>query len=310
MTHSPIDILFKSIFGYLPTKRGQAYEIIAAIVTKILEENTSVSHDTQIRGRFSQTLYQIDVLTEKENTKAFGEVKDYTIKNKKVGRDDIQKLGGALRDLNIDEGLFFSATDFTKPAKQYAEASKDITGKPITLFNLRPSTEKDEEGRIKSIHIDISTLLPNYQDGQYVPIWTADGKSLLNRENTKIAISDIYDSNGNILYTIRELTDTHLGGSINQQAIGCIITPNGHIKIKDKLVPIHGIYYSIPFYKIEETVIIQSDGVAKLLVKSDNGKVDKLVFDTQLSEYFVDDNGKVLKNQGYRVKSDRISDVE
>lgn len=84
MNQSPIDILFKSIFGYLPNKKGTAYEILAAIVTKILEENTSVVHDDRIRGLFSQTLYQIDVLTEKDNRKAFGEAKDYTIKDEKL----------------------------------------------------------------------------------------------------------------------------------------------------------------------------------------------------------------------------------
>ncbi|WP_396126071.1 restriction endonuclease [Cytobacillus firmus] len=50
-----------------------------------------------------------------------GEAKDYTVQGNKVGRPDIQKLGGAFGDLkDIKEGLFFSATDYTKPAIKYA----------------------------------------------------------------------------------------------------------------------------------------------------------------------------------------------
>lgn len=310
MNQSPIDILFKSIFGYLPTKKGKAYEIIAAIVTKILEENTSVVHDTQIRGLFSQTLYQIDVLTEKNNRKAFGEAKDYTIKDGKVGRDDIQKLSGALIDLNIEEGLFFSATDFTKPAKKYAESSEQMIGKPISLCHLRPSTKKDEEGRLKSIHLNIHVLLPKHEGCQYEAIWTVDGLSLVknlfkedsNSVNFKMSINNIYDSDGNVLYTISQLTNTDLGGSISHKAIGCIPTKNGHLKVGNCLIPIHGITYSIPFYEIVETVIIQADGVVKLLVKSEDGRVDTLITDTQLSDYFVDQNNKVQRQLERRDK--------
>ncbi|QYX30742.1 restriction endonuclease [Sphaerospermopsis torques-reginae] len=300
MNQSPIDLLFESIFGYLPNKKGTAYEIIAAIVTQILEENASVVHDSRIEGVFSQTLYQIDVLSEKDNRKAFGEAKDYTIKDKKVGRDDIQKMAGALRDVNMDEGLFFSATGFTKPAKDYAEASEKIIGKPIQLLHLRTTIEQDEKGRIKSIQVDIPGLVPKCQDGKYKPIWTSDGDSLLEKliqedvvkENTTIGVFSIYDANGNIIYTIQELTheliNIYWGSSITQEAIGCIPTPNGHIKIQDKFVPIHGIDYSIPLYEIVETVIVQADGNVKLLVKSEDGKVNKLITDTQLSNYVLD----------------------
>ena len=113
--------------------------------------------------------------------------------------------------------------------------------------------------------------------------------------NPKITIQNIYDSEGCVLYTISQLTNTYLGGSLTKEAISCIPTPNGHIKIQNMFVPIYGIYYSIPFYEIVETVIIQADGVVQLLVKSDDGNIDRLVLDTQLSKYFVDDNGKVQK---------------
>ena len=148
---SQIDEFFKGIYGFYPKKEGAAYEMLAAAVTKLLSQDSRVQHDEQLRGQFSQTLYQIDVLEDAQGSKKFGEAKDYTDRNAKVGRPDLQKLGGALPDLPVDGGVFYSATDYTKPAKKYAENAKQITGKPIDLMHIRPSTEKDEEGRIKTI---------------------------------------------------------------------------------------------------------------------------------------------------------------
>ena len=112
---SSIDILFEQLFGYKPKKSGEAYEIISAAVMKLFNKNCKVSHDEELRGTFSNTLYQIDVLLEHQSKKEMGEAKDYTVQGKKVGREDLQKLGGALVDLDeVSGGIFFSATDYTK----------------------------------------------------------------------------------------------------------------------------------------------------------------------------------------------------
>lgn len=70
------------------------------------------------------------------------EAKYYSILGEKVGRDDIQKLNGALVDLDaFHRGVFVSATDYTKPAIEYAMASEKMPhGKPIDLYQVRNST--------------------------------------------------------------------------------------------------------------------------------------------------------------------------
>lgn len=129
---SPIDDLFFQIFGYHPSKSGKSYEMLAAAATKLLFPERAVKHDVNLQGLLSETLYQLDVMVNRGEVSQFGEAKDYTERNAKVGRPDLQKLGGALPDLPVDGAIFYSATDFTTPAKAYAQNSEAITGRTTT----------------------------------------------------------------------------------------------------------------------------------------------------------------------------------
>ncbi|WP_046226984.1 hypothetical protein [Paenibacillus dauci] len=82
---SKIDILFEELFGFKPKKSGEAYEKISAAVMKLLYKDSKVTHDEKLKGEFSDTLYQIDVMLEDESKKRMGEAKDYTVKGAKVG---------------------------------------------------------------------------------------------------------------------------------------------------------------------------------------------------------------------------------
>lgn len=95
---SPVEKFYESIFGHLPTRDGEAYERLAAIALHILNSG-AVRHDTRMRGDFSKTMYQIDALQVAKGKTTMAEVKDYSSRDAKVGRGDLQKLGGALPDI-------------------------------------------------------------------------------------------------------------------------------------------------------------------------------------------------------------------
>ncbi|WP_338473342.1 restriction endonuclease (plasmid) [Niallia sp. XMNu-256] len=289
---SPIDLLFEEIFEYKPKKAGEAYEILAAAVTKLLGKGSQVKHDEKMRGTFSETLYQIDVLLEQQSKKEMGEAKDYTVKGAKVGRADLQKLGGALVDLpDIDGGIFFSATDYTKPAKKYAEASQKIFGKEIKLFNLKPSTELDEQGRIMIITIEMHILLPIYKKAKFTPLFSDSGQveitrliesGQLEQGGMKLSIEEIYDDNRNVITTVKELTSNNFGGNSSFNAKGTFYLKGRYISISGFLIEILGITYDIPFSETIETIEIHSQGKAKLLLKDQFGHIDKLITDDEL----------------------------
>ena len=96
---SPVEDLYREVFGLLPKKSGEAYERLAAIALHLIAGG-SVVHDDKLRGQFSQTLYQIDAHHRGgDGTSRMAEAKDYSEAERKVGRPDLQKLGGALPDL-------------------------------------------------------------------------------------------------------------------------------------------------------------------------------------------------------------------
>jgi hypothetical protein len=198
---SPIDKIFQEIYGDIPSKSGTAYELFAAIVTHIIKGG-EVKHDDKLRGEFSKTLYQIDVHQIIDGISTMGEAKDYSARNSKVGRGDLQKLGGALPDLEeVKSGTFFSATGYTKPARQYANSAENITGKPITLYELKPSTEVNEYDFIKTIIISLQITTPIVDQAKWIEYLTEKGhqarRSIIDGESLSVSIDGIYDENKN-----------------------------------------------------------------------------------------------------------------
>lgn len=300
---STIDGLFQKIFGFLPTKKGTAYEMLSAAVCKILSDNdVEIFHDEKIRGIFSKTLYQIDVLLTKDSEKILGEAKDYTDRGDKVGRGDLQKFGGAFGDLNFESGIFFSATDYTEPAKEYAKTSKHIVGKDISLFHLRPSIERDRNGRIETIVLTITAFTPSYEKADFKPIFTTKGEKKIQEMKTQGKLSTgilacclekIYYSNWEIKTTVKELTSSKFGGYDGDNAKGSFWIPNGYIDVMNELVEIHGITYDIPFKSTSSVIEIKTNGTPVILVKDEKGDIDKLITDEQLKIISFDENGKV-----------------
>ncbi|MGG1343648.1 restriction endonuclease [Bacillus toyonensis] len=298
---SPIDLLFEDMFGNKPNKDGTAYEILSAAVMKLLEENALVKHDEKLKGTFSNTFYQLDVYIQQETKNEMGEAKDYTKKGSKVGRPDLQKLAGALIDLSeVDGGVFFSATDYTKPAKKYAETSGEF-GKEIKLFHLRPSTEFDESGRLMKIIIELEIPIPAYDEAKFAAIFSEEGNAEIERLNSlgylprgemRLNIEEIYDENENISMTISELTKKNLGGGLNYNAQGTFYLRGNFIKVGGHLIELMGIAYDIPILNVCKSIEIHQKGEAKLLLKDEFGHIDKLITDEELKSVIPDFQNK------------------
>ncbi|MFI3188993.1 hypothetical protein BCS42_07790 [Crenothrix sp. D3] len=306
---SPIEYIFKEIFGSLPNKKGTAYEQLAAIAMYELNEGSNVKHDDRLRGQFSKSLYQLDVHHQNENgTAIMGEAKDYSEQGKKVGRDDLQKLGGALPDIKeINSGIFFSATGYTKPARQYAEAADQITGgKPISLYELKVSSEEAEEGFVKTFTINIHASVAHPESGEFTAAFTTDGKDVLKSllkkgiEDSIIVnegVSEFYDETGAVILSIEELTSIGYGDvdtEINC-AHACYWLPEHYIMIEGMLISIYGLEYKIPFSFIHREFQITDDSTHRLVIKDENGKSLKILTDDKIREYSFDNKGNVIK---------------
>ena len=306
MKHSPIDDLYNELFGEYRQKAGAALERLATIAyNEICAQRAKV--DQHLKGTYSGTSYQQDGLAVRDGQQEMIEAKDYSISGKKVGRDDIQKLNGALVDLeSVHRGVFASATDYTKPAVEYAKASEKMPqGKPIDLFQVRNSTELDEKGRIKVIHVEINAFYLDFEKGKYKPIFTKNGKKeILNDYPTGVevayALSEFFDIDGNVKVTIAELTsqtNKEVKMDDGQKAVGGSWNLNGlYVKFPNgKCYEIDCVDYQIPISVVKESFDITRDGKACLLVKSQDGAINTLITDKQLKQYHFKDDGTVEK---------------
>ena len=302
---SPIDKIFEEIFGYKPEKDGTAYELLAAIATHMINGG-EVKHDDKLRGDFSKTLYQLDVHHSSNGISSMGEAKDYTVRNSKVGRDDLQKLGGALPDLNdIDAGSFFSATGYTKPAIKYAEVAESITGKPIILYVLRPSTALDEKGFIKTIVINMHIATPQPDRAKWLPHITVQGQEALKTLLTKdeepleyeVGLHCFYDQDGKEILSLHELT-SHGYGPVNSDTIkshGCFLLKDHYMKINGVLAEIHGLEYEIPFTFETRELRITDDSEHRFVLLDKDENILKFLTDKELREYEFDESENLKK---------------
>ena len=301
---SPIDNLFEQIFGEKPAKAGTAYEMLACIAEHVVSGD-SVSHDKKVRGAFSNTLYQIDVLSGQDDSLRMGEVKDYTIQGKKVGRGDLQKLGGALPDLaNVNSGKFYSATGYTAPAIKYAQSAERFPGgKGIELFELRPSTELDEEGTIKTICINMTFYNPLTERATWKPHLTQNGKEALRplmNEHGEVhfnaKLEEFYDNTGNKTVSIFDLTSLGYGevNSDTGSSHGSYLLKGNYAKINGVLAEMSGLEFEMPFSVMKQTLEITNDQESRFVLKDIEGNIISFFTDEMLKKYSFDSDGKLI----------------
>jgi hypothetical protein len=147
---SKYDELHDRYYAILSTKAGTRYEMLAAMVFKSLENKNTVIHDLKLTGD-SEVPHQIDVSIEK-NGKAWRviiECKDFDISGDKVGLDIVRNFRSVVEDTNANEAIVITCTGYTRDAQKYAKA------KNIKLAVLRGVEERDMEGRIKTVVVNL-----------------------------------------------------------------------------------------------------------------------------------------------------------
>ena len=300
---SPIDDFFYGIYGFYPKKAGQSYELLVNAALKIVNKNSDVKYDQFREGIYSQQKYQLDgIKDEKESVEA----KDYTLRNEKVGRPDVQKQEGGLIDLPYEGGIFASATGYTRNAEKYAEGTyKNPNGKPIDLYDIRPSTEEDEEGRVKTVILHFTVVYPLFVKGIFTPYFTKEAQKKLSENfpegKLPIQLRYIYNDDKSIYLKVSEWTKSLNQGvklGAEQESLeGETLFQKKFILINDEYYEIEKIKYSIPIVRNTDELRVEQDGKACLLVKNSDGTTDTLLTDEQLKDISFND-GNVLNNGG------------
>ena len=286
---SDIDELYLRIMGDCPKKSGKAYEIISSALLSLLT-GLNGEHDIYKKGK-SNTTYQLDGLL---NEKIMIEAKDYTIRNHKVGRADLQKMQGGLTDLpDIEKGIFTTATKFTSKAEKYALASSSNNmQKEIIPATIRKSIPSDLENRIQAFVINMVVVEPDYNNGKY-EIDFADGErnrlktDLLSegKDGFKLSLTHFFKEDGQYHSSMSELSRTQqpkfdLDSDIKE--VKGRFDIDAYIKIENRLYRIKGIKYTLPIVRECETFTVTADGSPEMLVSCDKLGINKIITDTEL----------------------------
>ena len=304
---SPIEDLFEEIYGFRPNKKGAAYEMLSAVVCKLLAEHADIFHDQRVQALFSRGFYQADVWQQSDDGTYLAETKDYSELNRPVGRPDLTSLGGKLNDLAITSGLFFSATGYTLPAKDYAAASKEILGKEIKLVNLRVAVQRDEQGRVKAIRITFH--VPHFlaEGLKFEPIFTEAARERLARlathlrghpEQNEVPLGDavfdtFYDADGTRVTTADALLFDHPAQEYGERHYATVLTPGLFITVGGEMVGLRGVTVDMPVLTLEAALVLNVRGKAKLVVTKEGAATATLITDLDLKRARFRENGRV-----------------
>jgi hypothetical protein len=297
---SPIDDFFYSLYGFYPTKAGQAYELLTNAALKIINEESKVLYDQFVEREYSNQKYQIDGIIDNKSIEA----KDYTVRKDKVGRPDIQKQEGGLIDLPFTEGIFSSATGYTRNAKKYAKGTEENPiAKKIELYDIRPSTVTDEEGRIETVILDFYIVSLDFRNALFEPCFTKEGYNSLGKlfpeGRHPIKINAIHNSDSTLFLTMenwtKSLNSEYSLDDETSELNGKTDFLNKCIEVNGNMIGITGISYKIPIQKSSERIEIKRDGKACLYVKNESGTVDTLLTDVKMKSIKFDEKYKEIK---------------
>lgn len=294
MTIKNMDDFFEEIYGFKPSKRGAGYELLVGAVLKILNADASVSNNVFVESKYSNDKYQVDNLLGKEQENIFVEVKD---SSEKVGRPDVTKLSGALLQLPLDKGIMATPKGYTKNAKQYVEdCAKNPNAKPIDLYIIRPSTEKDEEGRIKEIHIELFIETNDYANAVFTPLFAEGAFNIFQEmrykegDKASFPIDGFYRADGSVIETVHNLTSSLKADSNSGMYAGkWVFSEPTYIYCCNKLVPIKYVEYKIPTKLIKQKIVIK--GKPLIYVRSNDGSVDKIITEEQFKNIKFEKDG-------------------
>lgn len=282
--------------------------MLSAALCKLLAEHDEVFHDQRIQARISHGFYQADVLQQCRDGSYFGEAKDYSRQNTPVGRPDLTALGGKLNDLPIKGAIFFSATGYTGPAKDYAAASNDIVGKQITLINAKIAVEQDEQGRLKEIRVRFHLPRLIADRAKFEPIFTEVGLEQLmeiairkwsNPEQqsasleVQIPVDALFDASGTQIVSVWTVLFDHPPQEYGERHYATILISGLFIRVENELVGIRGVTADIPVLTLKKTLVLTARGRARLLVQDEQGDIDRLVTDLDLRRVTFRDDGRI-----------------
>lgn len=295
---SRYDDLLNRFHTIATTKLGTRYEILAAMIAKILEGNHRVIHDLKLRGE-SDVKHQIDVTVEGPDGRKslLIECKDFDVSGDKVGLAIVRNFWAVAADVKPDSAWIITCNGFTSEALMFAKA------KGIKLVIVRIFEALDLDGRTVQIVLGL-TVQDTDTPTAALCIDEADLDTL---EEAKRAagIGSVTRPSDNIHFILPDGTSKHFNevmaeemnsamGTRIEGEVSVSVLPNGRrLFIGGMEVPYKGIKIDFAIVSDSETRTIVSERTAELIVQG-IGDADLIIFDDQIQRHHIDpDTGEI-----------------
>jgi hypothetical protein len=286
---SPIEQIYDHHIAEEKMKHGTKFEQLTALVFKVLDGDSSVKHNVRLRGDGKTTIHQIDVHIMKGDLRErmIIECRDKTEPNK-ISLDETRSFATVVRHLDAT-GIMVTTTDFTAGAHSLAE------DEGLLLFTLKPFLDEDQEGRLMVIDLDIRAVMPIPDNVQVESPESGVGHQAISMDSAVISGS----SAPTFRHVLESFMDAPLQGDVpeGQQTTERAFDPPLVIDLQGHLLTITRMRVD---YHVEVEVIKQRVDagmkVAEMILRSTDGNIDRVIWDTDLSRYCIDPNsGDVIR---------------
>lgn len=298
MTAGPYEDILARYQSITTQKAGTAYEMLAALVCKVLKEQNTVVHDLRLRGD-SGVKHQIDVRVETADggRTVLIECKDFHERNGKVGLGIVRDFHSAVTDISPDEAWIVTCIGFTREALKYAKA-KGIKPVVIRIFE-----EQDKDGRIFTVCINL-TVVTWHDPVADIYVGDADaaalhaafqsagmGRGISSDDDAWFLMPD--GSRSHFTQVITDAMSKAVDGKPDG-AIQCVLRAEGRkFLVGGVAVPYKGIVVRFARISETETDRIVSTRLAELIATG-IGATDIIIFDDQLLARRIDpDTGEI-----------------
>lgn len=311
---SRYDELFEKYQGILKTGAGTKYEMLAALVFKLLNESGVVIHDLTLIGE-TGTEAQIDVCIEEDgaNRRILVECKDFDVSENPVGIGIVRCFWAVVEDIKPDDAIIITCNSFTKEAMEYAKAKR------IKLAVLREFLETDKKGRILTIYYHLKERSWTNPDPHLVfsnqneTKWQSDLRAL------GIDARDFFRTDSvhiNIPHQGRLILRTFLDDVLNKQPRDvaghkkCDVPVEGYSVEVDKrgAIPIEGLYIDFDILHTDISYRSIAPKVATLILERLHEGDDIVFYGEDLKRFEIDSKSGEVKPKSKRSMKYRAED--
>ena len=208
---------------------------------------------------------QIDVLTTfSDGVHKYRTAIECKYWNKKVPKDVIAKLESIIEDSSIDKGVVVSKMGFTDDAKSYAEFRN------IGLVELRKPVDKDWEGKIRTINIDMRINMPHVYDFQII-----QSLSDTSTERTKLQIqvftdSAFIESPGTRVMSLQEIIQAEIKDDPSEGEHFIQFATDASLSVPEQQVSvaIEGVRFKLEYHTAKEHFEIRGEDHIYMIMES------------------------------------------